>query len=80
MISILIFEMNSERKMLPNPIVIPYRIPIPKYPISGSTISSWSLKLIFGGFEEYMSTLQIPNMKIKLPIEMDLYGFYYFRL
>ena len=36
------------------------------------------MKLIFGGFEEYMSTLHIPNMKIKLPIEMTLYGFYYF--
>ena len=36
-----------------------------------SPIYRWSMKLIFGGFEEDMSTNHPPNMKVKLAIEME---------
>ena len=32
------------------------------------------MKLIFGGFEEDMSTIQPPNMKVVLPIHTELSG------
>ena len=36
------------------------------------------MKLIFGGFEEDMSTNHPPNMKVKLAIEMKLSTFHFF--
>ena len=43
-----------------------------KIMIFRSPIYRWSMKLIFGGFEEDMSTIQPPNMKVVLPIHTDL--------
>ena len=43
-----------------------------------SPIYRWSMKLIFGGFEEDMSTKHPPSMKVILAIEMELSTFHFF--
>ena len=49
-----------------------------KISIFRSPIYRWSMKLIFGGFEEDMSTNHPPNMKVKLAIEIEISMFYFF--
>ena len=51
-----------------------------KIMIFRSPIYRWSMKLIFGGFEEDMSTNHPQNMKVKLAIEIDLSTFLFFEL